>query len=1135
MPVFLQWLLTWILLGPWIFVSGLQLPASDHSHAFDYGADLSSPLSASWTSLDACSLPVHPASGLRFGEARHPGPDDALHPPFELPPPEAHHLRVGCSNPCGFRGKEQVAISLGAGVWHFSETHLTAAAQIASSRSMRSLATQTTRHIRAHFGAPVGLRPNSTVAGTWSGVCVLSDFPSQKLQIPWKDGAYESGRALITRHFVGDTSIQTGTIYGFPTSPTWPRHKELNQALFRTFTTELVVGSSGVRMILGDMNCSRDTAGEFEVWRRYGWIECQMLAYDRWGQEPTSTCKQSSQVDHIWLSPEAAALCRRVHLVPAFPDHHTLMVDIDVTAVKTTYQAWPLPSAIPWDEVDLEAWHASFAAAPLPADLPGDDFLSQWCHHWESSLNGFCSSQPDRLLPPRCKGRGKHCKPQSVSTAPPVARAARPGEAALRSDFTSRLLLRWYKQLRRMQSYLHAIRANKQTPSAVSYRIAVWSAVLSSPGFSHGFSHWWATRSHSLPASPALLPQEPPPEPYADAIYEEFHWHFRRLETWMIRQRTQLLKTKYDHTCKALFSELRAPAREQLDLLWSTEDLTILAVDLDSGQLHLDFAPVVTPHSTWKWQQSSLELKAHDGDLLTFQSLPAHLEVGDCLQHQVVLADEKAIHAAMLDLWTPRWQRACTLDEATWHRITSFIEAYLPRLTFPGPDLSLSNWHATLCRFPARAARGVDGLSALDLRNLPSDATQQLLDFLGTIDGQTVGWPSQLRYGKVINLAKVDGAHLAKHFRPVVIFGTIYRAWSRLCARPLLNFLSHVVPAAALGFLPGRECGQIWLQLQAFIELCCQQDLTLGGFSSDLEKCFNHIGRDPLFRLATHVGFPASVLGPWRSFLDNNVRAFLVRSAHSEAIPSTSGLPEGCAMSVVGMILIDWAFHVYLHAMVPNVHVFSYVDNLSVAGNDPLAVVSAFFSTICFFQLWGLTLDHSKTFCWGTSLRARTVLGYLGLIQCTDASELGGSMTYGKRRRNRCLKARGSSLEAKWMRLRASRSPQQYKMAILPIVFWATALHGCAGCPVAQSYAADLRKRAIKALRLKTAGSNSMLRLTFAPKTTADPGFYQVWHTIQTFCRICRKTWILLIVGNFGGETIQAGLPMVPLGNSWRC
>ena len=76
-----------------------------------------------------------------------------------------------------------------------------------------------------------------------------------------------------------------------------------------------------------------------------------------------------------------------------------------------------------------------------------------------------------------------------------------------------------------------------------------------------------------------------------------------------------------------------------------------------------------------------------------------------------------------------------------------------------------------------------------------------------------------------------------------------------MCALPLLQMFSKLVPASAHGFLPGRECAQIWLQLQSFIEVCIQQGIEFSGFSTDLEKCFNNVGGDSLMALASHVGF----------------------------------------------------------------------------------------------------------------------------------------------------------------------------------------------------------------------------------------------------------------------------------------
>ena len=79
----------------------------------------------------------------------------------------------------------------------------------------------------------------------------------------------------------------------------------------------------------------------------------------------------------------------------------------------------------------------------------------------------------------------------------------------------------------------------------------------------------------------------------------------------------------------------------------------------------------------------------------------------------------------------------------------------------------------------------------------------------------------------------------------------------------------------------------------------------------------------------------------------------------------------GCSMSVAGMVLIDWAFHVYIAALTVSVHAFTYVDNVSEAGHEVMQVVSAFFSTICLFQLWGLMLDFGKIYFWSTTPSSR--------------------------------------------------------------------------------------------------------------------------------------------------------------------
>ena len=92
-------------------------------------------------------------------------------------------------------------------------------------------------------------------------------------------------------------------------------------------------------------------------------------------------------------------------------------------------------------------------------------------------------------------------------------------------------------------------------------------------------------------------------------------------------------------------------------------------------------------------------------------------------------------------------------------------------------------------------------------------------------------------------------------------------------------------------FFLGRECAQVWLRLQGFIEVCLQQGIEFSGFSNDIEKIFNNVGRDSLMALAEHIGISDSLLKPWRAFLDEFVRAFQIQTALSMPERGTQGLP----------------------------------------------------------------------------------------------------------------------------------------------------------------------------------------------------------------------------------------------------
>ena len=1108
------WIFFTTFMWPWVWAEGLQVPSKHSSllHPGNVGFTTVASSACSLHDSSATMVAGHLLSGFRIGEAANPGPVFQDFEPIQVDPPAEGTVRIGISNPSGLRGKEMAALSLGCGIWCFSETHLSMVTQRSTSTSLKAHAAALSRQVRTHFGGPVQFRANSDVAGTWSGVGIISDFASQELRFPWNSGERTSGRAMVCRHQVGSLPLTTGVAYGYPAGPTWPQSRKLTNDLLCCLTRDVVLGSTGPRMILGDFNKDIAHLDECRQWERLGWVEAQVMASHQWNRPISATCKNATVVDFIWLSPEAAALCVSVGVQAVFTEHLTLFVDLAVPAQTSWISTWPRPTAIPWAQVDLEGWQQWWQQQPFPTFHGGSstEFYSTWARTWEQSLQGWIQDAPHGRLPPHTTGRAERTAPMKTEEVGPICKPSRAGEVQLKGDIVSTQVHRWFKQLRRLQSLKHAALANNDSLNAQSYRLCLWTAIKEANGFAIDFPSWWRTRRHQLPSAPDALPAAPPDGPQACIIFEDFKLNFEKFELWHLRQRGKILRDKHVHGMQQLFKELKPPQRDQIDLLWQNHDFTIMAIDFDTCQIDVDRPPPTIGQITWKIGSKELQHTNMVGTVLTFASLPDDLEPMDLLQCHQAFASSADLHAALLELWQPRWQKTSLVGGSEWARIVAFIEAYMPKMHFPAPTFDLQSWKSVLKRFPTRPARGVDGVSVEDLSHLPDVASQSLLDFLQRIDGVNTDWPEQLKYGTVISLSKRDDPHLAQHYRPVVILSCVYRAWARLWAQPLLHTLANLVPGNACGFLPGRECAQVWIQLQGIIEVCLQQGISFSGFSTDIEKCFNNVGRDSLMKLAVHVGFPQRLLQAWRSFLDSFKRAFVVRTAHSEAIQSTQGLPEGCSMSVVGMVLIDWMLHTYLAALTPSVHAYSYVDNVSVAGHLTMEVVAAFFSTICFFELWGLSLDAGKTYFWSTHPKERALLQLLGLSLKSDAIELGGSMSFEAGRRNRLLKSRGASLLPKWQRLKRSVAPMACKLGALSSVFWPAALHGSPACQLPQSYFHALRQEANKALRCNQAGSNAKLRLSLADQAVADPGYYHLTSVIRTFRRVCGKSPVVL-------------------------
>ena len=1025
-----------------------------------------------------------PTQAWRVGEAKHPGPREYS----EAIPHYTDKLCISQSNAGSLRQRADLVSSLGPGIHCFSETHLTKHTYSTFKKQLNALARQQHRRQMTIPGCHVPTRSPGQEAGLWSGVLQVTDHFAQRVQLPWPPDHWETGRVLITQHAIGHLPLQIATIYGFAVGPTWPKAATLTNQLLTSITNQLVLGSSGPRIITGDFNQSKQLEQQ-SLWASQGWVEAQQYAQQHLHHTPQPTNGENSFVDQIWLSPEAAALVQHINVLPVFKGHCTIFLHLHCPSKPMKYYCWPRPAKLPWDSLQQ---HYDDGHIPLPQlqQTTSTKAYADWAKTIEDSFIHTAHTQ-NITLPPNCTGRGQRTTPQVRSAHKPSCRPPREGELQLQYSLIGTAVRHWYIQARRLQSLVHSVRSSSSSPHKHVYQVEVWTAILRAKGFHPNFRTWWDSKTHILPESAFQLRHGVPPLDELLTINDEYIKHFRAFETWHLRQRTERYELLHQHSLQQLYKELRKPKPNSVEGLYQDHDYEVMAIQEEEFQL--DRAPSECTHQHWFTEEGLLPIGPFNDDIST---TTAPLEVGQIVTQRKFEISVEGISDLFVQHWRDKWTAINELSSERLGKVLDFANAFLPPLSFELKPLTIGHWRAALKRMKVKAATGADGISRADLLALSDRHLQWLVDMFNALETSQTHWPEQLLTGLAFTVAKIDLPHLPEHFRPIHLFTIAHRIWGSIRARQLLRRLAPYVPDDLHGYLPDHEPAMLWFTLQAWIETGLSSRTNRHGASADLLKCFNCIEREPYFALSERLGTPRRLTLPWRAFLAGFNRRFQIHHALSEAVHSTRGFPEGCPLSVLTMVHIGWAFHIWLKFFHPTVDCSTYVDNLDFHSSE---------ASQQWFSIWGLSIDTKKTFHWSTDPMERARLQAQGMACLTDVKELGGAMTFCRAIRNRELKHRATALHSKWEVLHRSRAPLLHKLKSLALVCWPIALHGAAACTIATGHFHDLRKQAVKALRLNGAGSNATLRLTLYDDPLQDPEFFHLRSSLLTFRRMLRK------------------------------
>ena len=226
-------------------------------------------------------------------------------------------------------------------------------------------------------------------------------------------------------------------------------------------------------------------------------------------------------------------------------------------------------------------------------------------------------------------------------------------------------------------------------------------------------------------------------------------------------------------------------------------------------------------------------------------------------------------------------------------------------------------------------------------------------------------------------------------------------------------------------------------------------------------------------------------------------RRFQIRGSLSPPAYSNCGLPEGCALSCLGMMVIDILFHEYMIHFFPMCQPLSYVDDWQVLVMDPNALQPVFECLERFTQLLDLFLDQRKTHTWSVCQDGQKMLKTQGFGVVSCCRNLGAHVQYTRQHTNKALMDRIQNVHALWMKLRLSASPYAQKVRALKSAAWPKCLHAIAATTISQATYTALRAGAMKGLKADNAGANPAVHLGLVEIPTADPQCWAVMQTLQ--------------------------------------
>ena len=1069
------------------------------------------------------------------GQALNPGPIDAS-------------LRFAVVNPTTVHGKIDRLLDLGADCLAVSETSATSVVQKECTHKLKGFG------FRSFWSKVVAPKKSTndnrpSYRGEALGSAIFCSLTSRQMRGDIQPTLWETQRFAACIARLGQMEVLVISVYGFAN-----RHKEgirPNDLLIANLIP--VVISVGLPFIIaGDFNEPLVKLPAYKFFQDLGAIEAFQWYRTKFQCDLPATCSGSTRNDTAFMHPVLADRIAgmRVCSDQQFDIHSPLLIQFDFQAEKIPVCIWNTPKTWAtfaltkqligeyYSRVDFES---IFGDADKPEVGQVEHAFQIWSQQIEKAVDKALQAQnrldplrhPQTCLPPSHKGR---CAPEKIRLSQPrqSVKSDRHGGFAPPCEVFHLKTKQKVRQVRRIKTLIRRFKGlpadeSNDPTTADSLRDASleWKKILNAKGYGSSWSRWILSFD-----AISELPMGLPDMEFlstAELITEHDCVHACRAEN---KFRTDQFKgmlhiDQSDDFCKTTYKILKAKSSDSLSEVPVTWNLhaTLLRSSVGNTALKIDDPREIPSHAKLFFEQAQIELVKQENKKIFFRHVAGILPVCGTLQVKFFAVKPDEIADEFKDFWSPMWLRDAReeqFSDSTWNSFSEILDSVplpvIPEIRYPIGDVDA--WLDIIRRLPSGKAVGPCGRSNDEIKVLPRTCIEDLVVIFKHIF--RTGFGPGMMMAKTVLLSKVPIPQSMHHARPITILSCLYRLLGKFVFRVTANAWMDIFPYDISGGLPGRGVKELAFTQKRVIEQALRDGRSMGGFSLDLIKAYNTFGRWACGRIMQRLGMPDVLVAAWIASLDRLVRYPTIQGCVAQGIPSTTGVPEGCSISVLAMLATScFYYHLILRE---SVRPFAYADNWSWMSTNQKAHFLAYQQMLRGTSALRLQIDHDKSWHWGTKKDFRDFCltfdclhpqGDVKVQVKNSVKDLGEVVSYSKGGVSLgFIKEKIDGAITRLHRLEWIPVSLQTKAKMIQSAVWPLALYSSDTTYIGKHHYTSLRRAAVNCLVGKWHNSSSVIGCTFLSKFLIDP----MLHTMMQCARIIRR--IASVMPDFAKQTI---------------